>query len=146
MNRSKAPLALMEQAVMVLVFALAAALCLRVFVWSDRASRQSEARDRALTAAQSMAEVYKNCAGDVDKAIARMGGVTGAGGEWTLILDEEGDAVDDFGAYRAQVPAPESSQGGRLWTTEVSVWALRNGEAEGEPLCTLPIAYQGEVA
>ena len=45
--RSKAPLVLMEQAVMVLVFALAAALCLRAFVWSDQLSRQNEARDRA---------------------------------------------------------------------------------------------------
>ena len=33
--RSKTPLALMEQMVMVLVFALAAALCLQVFVVSD---------------------------------------------------------------------------------------------------------------
>lgn len=33
--RSKAPLVLMEQLVMVLVFALAAALCVQVFVLSD---------------------------------------------------------------------------------------------------------------
>ena len=59
MNRSKAPLALMEQAVMVLVFALAAALCLRVFVWSDQTSRRCEARDRAAVEAQSAAEVIK---------------------------------------------------------------------------------------
>ena len=145
--RSKAPLALMEQAVMVLVFALAAALCLRVFVWSDQTSKRGEARDRALVTAQSMAEIYKSCQGDVDEAIARMGGVTGAGGDWTLILDGEGETVDDFGGVlRAQILAPERSQDGRLWTTQVNVWALRNGEADGEPLCTLPIAYQGEAA
>ena len=34
--RSKSPLALMEQVVMVLVFALAAALCIQVFVFSDQ--------------------------------------------------------------------------------------------------------------
>ena len=38
--RSKAPLALMEQMVMVLVFALAAALCLQAFALADRISRQ----------------------------------------------------------------------------------------------------------
>ena len=33
--RSKSPLVLMEQLVMVLAFALAAALCLRAIIWSD---------------------------------------------------------------------------------------------------------------
>ena len=41
--KSRAPLALMEQTVMVLVFALAAALCLRAFVLADGISRQVEA-------------------------------------------------------------------------------------------------------
>ena len=47
--KSKAPLLLMEQMVMLLVFALAAALCLQAFVKSDGLSRRSEARDRAMT-------------------------------------------------------------------------------------------------
>lgn len=66
--RSKTPLALMEQVIMVLVFALAAALCLRAFVLSDRISRESEARDRAVAAVQTVAEVLKNCRGDYEKA------------------------------------------------------------------------------
>ena len=53
--RSKAPLAMIEQTVMVLVFALAAALCLQVFVWCDRQSRDSAARDQAVLCAQSAA-------------------------------------------------------------------------------------------
>ena len=40
--RSKAPLILMEQMVMLLVFALAAALCLQAFVKSDSLSSRSE--------------------------------------------------------------------------------------------------------
>ena len=60
MRRSKTPLALMEQMVMVLVFALAAALCVQVFVLSDRTSRYGEARDRALLEAQSAAEALKS--------------------------------------------------------------------------------------
>ncbi len=58
--RSKTPLALMEQAVMVLVFALAAVLCLRVFVWSDMTSETGAAKDMAAVKAQSVAEVIKN--------------------------------------------------------------------------------------
>ena len=37
--RSKAPLVMMEQMVMLLVFALAAALCLQAFVRSDEIGR-----------------------------------------------------------------------------------------------------------
>lgn len=37
--RSKAPLVLMEQLVMVLVFALAAAVCLRLFVGAENIAR-----------------------------------------------------------------------------------------------------------
>ena len=46
--KSKAPLMLMEQMVMLLVFALAAALCLQAFVKADEISKQAEARDRAV--------------------------------------------------------------------------------------------------
>ena len=62
--RSKTPLALMEQVIMVLVFALAAALCLRAFVLSDRISRDCKERDRAVPAVQTVAEILKNCRGD----------------------------------------------------------------------------------
>ena len=62
--RSKTPLALMEQIIMVLVFALAAALCLRAFVLSDTISRTCEERDRAVMAAQTVAEVLKLSRGD----------------------------------------------------------------------------------
>ncbi|MEG1593865.1 MAG: hypothetical protein RR350_05590 [Oscillibacter sp.] len=74
--RSKAPLVLMEQLFMVLVFALAAALCLRVFVLSEQMSRQNELRDQAVTTCQTMAETLKHCGGDYAAAAAL------AGGEW----------------------------------------------------------------
>ena len=42
--RSKAPLVMMEQMVMLLVFALAAALCLQAFVRSDAQSKHKIGR------------------------------------------------------------------------------------------------------
>ena len=54
--KSKAPLSLMEQLIMLLVFALAAALCLQVFVLSAQISRRCKATDHAVTAAQNAAE------------------------------------------------------------------------------------------
>ena len=46
--KSKAPLMLMEQMIMLLVFALAAALCLQAFVKSEQLSSRSENRDRLM--------------------------------------------------------------------------------------------------
>ena len=53
--RTKSPLALMEQLVMVLVFALAAALCLQVFVLADKTSRHNADVDNAVLLAQNTA-------------------------------------------------------------------------------------------
>ncbi len=58
--KSKAPLALIEQTIMILVFALAAALCLRVFVWSEQTSKRDINRDRAVVEAQNAAEILKS--------------------------------------------------------------------------------------
>ena len=58
--KSKAPLAMMEQIVMVLVFALAAALCLQTFVLSGKISKKTEAKNRAVTEVQNAAEIVKN--------------------------------------------------------------------------------------
>ena len=67
--RSKAPLALMEQMVMLLVFALAAALCLQAFTKSDALSARCEARDRAAALTQSAAETVRHCGGEPEEAL-----------------------------------------------------------------------------
>ena len=73
MRSSKPPLILMEQMVMVLVFALAAALCLQAFVKSDSISKKSEQRDRALLCAQNAMEVVRDCRGDMYAAAEILG-------------------------------------------------------------------------
>lgn len=72
--RSKTPLVLMEQLVMVLIFALAAALCLRCFVGADRLSARNALRDDGVLAAQTAAETIKGCGGDYEKAAELLGG------------------------------------------------------------------------
>ena len=72
--KRKTPLALMEQLVMVLVFALAAALCVSCFVTADRLSRRNAVRDDAVIAAQNAAEVLKDCRGDYERAAAVLNG------------------------------------------------------------------------
>lgn len=57
--KGKTSLVLMEQAIMLLVLALAAALCLRVFAWADVRSQENAQRDQALDQLQSAAETLK---------------------------------------------------------------------------------------
>lgn len=67
--KSKAPLVLMEQMVMLLVFALAAALCLQAFVKSDEISLRSQARSNAALAAQNIVEQLRHSGGSLEHAL-----------------------------------------------------------------------------
>ena len=51
---NKAPLALIEQTVMLLIFSVAAALCLQAFAWANRISCENAARDEAVLQAQNI--------------------------------------------------------------------------------------------
>lgn len=137
MRRSKTPLALMEQLVMVLVFALAAALCVQVFVLSDRTSRLGEARDRALLEAQNAAEALKSGDGTYFSARSAASGAAG----WSISYDEDWRSVTDAdaAAYHLLIFPADSGLDG-LWTAQVQVYT-----AEGELLADLPVAGQ-EVA
>lgn len=134
MRRSKTPLALMEQLVMVLVFALAAALCVQVFVLSDQTSRRNEARDRALLEAQNAAEALKS--GDEDY-FAALAAADGDGGrsisydaDWRSVT--EADAAD----YHLLIFPADSGLDG-LWAARIQVYT-----ADGQLLADLPVAGQ----
>ncbi len=71
MRRGKTALLLMEQLVMLLIFALAATVCLQAFVYAHRLSLDVEAQDRAAELAQSVAETLRHTGGDFPGA-ARM--------------------------------------------------------------------------
>lgn len=77
--KSRAPLVLMEQLVMVLVFALIAAMCLQAFVLSDDISRDTARHDQAAVLAQNGAETLKACGGDLAAAAEILGGTAEAG-------------------------------------------------------------------
>ncbi len=143
--RSKAPLAMMEQAVMVLVFALAAVLCLRVFVWSDRTSELGAAKDMAVIKAQSAAEIIKNegksggSEAEVLKAVAERLGGTYSDGRLTVgYLSDWQAASDSEPVYNLSV-APASFSGERLSAVHIEVT-----ERSGELLFELDAAWQRE--
>ena len=74
--KNKAPLPLMEQLIMILVFALAAALCLQGFSLASRMSRSQEAQNHAVLKAQNAAETLKHVSGDYERASEMLGGHT----------------------------------------------------------------------
>lgn len=101
--KSKAPLALMEQLVMILVFALAAALCLQIFVFSGNLSVAGEMRDQAVTAVQNTAETLKLCQGDMKELKALLGGEETEGG-WQMLC--EGERMLQVNVQRLQEESP----------------------------------------
>lgn len=135
--KSRAPLVMMEQLVMVLVFALAAAVCVRIFALSDRLSLENETRDRAVTAVQNAAETLKACRGDYGAASRLLGG-TWDGTAWSISYDSGWSPLAEAAEGAFQVLAVPADSGQELLgTAEVtaSTW-------EGTELYSLSVAWQ----
>ena len=135
--RSKTPLALMEQVVMVLVFALAAALCLQVFVFSNQMSEKSRDTDRAVVLAQNTAELLKACGG-VEEASDTVGGQIRQM-LWSTYYDEDLKPVaDQSSAYYEVHTLPEHSGVEGLGQATVDVIRFD----ANEPLFSLTVNWQ----
>ena len=112
--KNKTSLLLMEQLVMVLVFALAAALCLSAFVKADQISRETVRRDEAVLLAQNAAQVLKATSGDLQLAAA---------------------AAEDSG-YRLEIRQTDSGTNLlgqaeiRVWQEDELIFSLRTGWQE----------------
>lgn len=115
--KSKTPLALMEQLLMVLVFALAAALCVSCFVTAERLSQRNALRDEAVVAAQNAAETIKGCRGDYTEAAALLKGSLEQGG--LKVHTEEGFYI---------AVTPEDSGNPLLGSARVEACDARDGE------------------
>ena len=144
-QRSKAPLSLMEQLIMVFVFAFAAAVCLQAFVYSDNLSKDGTAREMAATRATEVAEVCKSCRGDLDKAAAQLAGTivpTDGGNSLEKAYDEDGLRVV------LDTPTTESLTGDVAFQkARVSVWEIpeesnTKPNQENTPVYTMTVAWQ----
>ena len=141
--RSKAPLVLIEQMVMLLVFALASALCLQAFVKSDAISVRSEEKGRAAIDAQNAAEVIRHKGGDIENAFTQTGRMLGGTyeqGELRIDYDENWNVTDKDGVYyliAQEVPAQVS--GLRKASVQVATDAQK---ADPGILFELEVAWQ----
>ena len=134
--KSKAPLALMEQLVMAMVFALAAALCVQAFALSGRISRTGAARDRAVIEAQSAAELCKAEGFDAARLESQLTGRTEQGVVHTH-YDENWETVGFLAEYTYCLQVQEVSAQPGLGKAEVRV-----SGADGEVLSELSVAWQ----
>ncbi len=114
--KSKASLTLMEQSTMLLVFALAAALCLKGFLWAQQTARENIDRDQAVICAQNAAERIKH---------------TGLKDEWTIYYNENWQPAEQAAAF--QLTALPTALGKAQITVKTGA---------GEPIFSIPVAWQ----
>lgn len=137
MRRDKTSLLLMEQLVALLVFALAAAICLQAFVTADRRSRTMEAKDRAAVLCQNAAETLRNSGGDLAAAAKSLNAQYAD--ENSFMIDYKEDWTPAENTVRYILGASRSDPGiPRLGRAEV--WC--RDEAEGTELFRLAVAWQ----
>ncbi len=126
--KNKTTLLLMEQAILLVVFALAAAVCLRLFVWADGASKQDARQDHAVFQAQNAAEEVKAFRGNLEAAAQSYGGSV-QGGIWRAELKE---------GYTLQV-TPQKGEVSCLGRAKVEILG-----PDGSILAEIPVCWQEE--
>jgi len=138
--KNKAPLALMEQLIMLLVFALAAALCLQIFVFSGRVSRYCRMRSHGVTVAQNAAEAMKLNRGDLRRCAGQYGG-TWDDDRWQMGFDKDWQqTAPEDAAYLLQVTLREDGIP-LLGTADI---AVRETDAEAEEFIRIAVSWQEE--
>ena len=137
--KSKAPLSLVEQLIMILVFAIAAAVCLNAFAFSDRYSGSVERKDHAVREAENAAELLKAGCGDTSYASSLYGG-TADGDSWTVYYDASWTLSEESESSYCLTVQRTDPGVALLSKAEISV-----GTADGaEEICRLSVCWQEE--
>lgn len=138
-QKSKSALALMEQAIMILVFAVAAAVCVSVFVKSRQMSQELADRDMAVNRCQTVAETVKATAGDIEETGKILGGkaegnkmILSYGPDWEPCIEEKASYVVTLRCQETE---------GYLGRGTITVVTTA-----GEEVFSLPVNWQKEVA
>lgn len=134
--KSKAPLVMMEQIIMVLVFALASALCLQLFVLAGTVSNRTEAENRAVAEVQNVAETMK--ADGLNGYLENYGAIQSAEG-WKNFYDGEWNHVteESKAEYCMVVSLLEEPY---IWHAKIQLVRV-----DGKELARITVAGQSEV-
>ena len=125
-RRSRSALFLMEQLIVVAIFAVCAAACVKILTESFLIAQDTRDLSNAIHAAESGAESYKAVSGDIGKAAEILGGSSDAvDGATAAIVYYDGDWLvcgEEDAAYILRVVGDDPNAGQRsLLTGEVSV-------------------------
>lgn len=133
--KNKSTVVMIEHIVMLLVFALAATVCVRMFVLSEKLSRKYEATDQAVLVAQNAAEILKK------NGIAGFAGEPGAAqmeeNRWVIVYDSEWKVTEKGAEKFSMEVCYREEENGLLWRAEIVVLT-----ENGEELFRLPVAGQ----
>jgi hypothetical protein len=132
----------MEQLIVIAVFAICAAACVKILTTSYFMAKQTRDTGNALLAAENGAECFKAFSGDVGKTAAMLGGTRGEVNGFDSVIvyyDEEWDVCGEGGAmYRMYISRWDTGQGGagmvqgHLFIEEI--------DAEAESIISFPVA------
>lgn len=126
----------MEQIIMLLVFALSAAVCLQIFALSGEISDDMENRGNAVTAVQNIAESMKINGGDLEKHADFYGGSL-EDGSWRIFYDSEWIPCEEEKSEYYAAVSPVESENPLLG--KARVFASSN---EGELIFELTVSWQ----
>lgn len=135
--KNKSTLVMIEHIVMLLVFVLAAAVCVRMFVLSEQLSRKYEATDRAVLAAQNTAELLKKggiAAFANEEKVLQTGENT-----WAMFYDKNWEVADRESAEFSLTAEFLRSESDVLFRAEIVISTV-----DGTELFRLPVAGQTE--
>jgi type II secretory pathway pseudopilin PulG len=96
-QRSRSTLFLIEQLIVVAVFALCSAACVRILTRAYFDARTSKDVSNAILVAENAAECFKAVSGDISKVSETLGGIceiTGDGASVTVYYDKEWETCD----------------------------------------------------
>lgn len=136
--KSKAPLVMMEQMIMVLVFAIASALCLQTFVLSEKISEKNKLETLAALKAQNIAEQLKALEPEQFLLLRE---VQSTKEGWRIFLDaswRETEQEEDAVYYLELCPQEETLE--NLWKIDIRITMK-----DGTELFCIPVAGQTEV-
>ena len=141
-HRSKSTLFLIEQIIVIAVFAICAAACVRILTAAYFTANDTQATSHAVLRAESAAEVFKATSGDVDAIASVLGGTSGTAADgvagvavyydssWQI--SNEGNASYHLGLaiYPPQNPNDAHLLNGEIWVVKIT----------GEELVSFPVA------
>ena len=122
----KTTLSLMELTLMLILFAVTAAMCLQAFVLSDRMSRQAEQRDRAVLWAETLAETWKATNGELKQGES-LYRKNESGDGWAVRLDDGWSRTEDAGRAVYEAELREEPGDGLLKRARITVRELDGG-------------------